>query len=140
MTSLFDAQQSERPSWVNVLVDYGGSPEIYTYGLPPHLLTVEAGDILTVPFGSQQVGAIALAVLTELPLALSPDQVRMVEGVVEKRFFSATYWALLQRVADYYQTPLVQVLRAALPPGLLARSQRRLRLCPDRIPLKLMNT
>lgn len=120
MTSLFDAQQSERPSWVNVLVDYGGSPEIYTYGLPPHLLTVEAGDILTVPFGSQQVGAIALAVLTELPLALSPDQVRMVEGVVEKRFFSATYWALLQRVADYYQTPLVQVLRAALPPGLLA--------------------
>jgi primosomal protein N' (replication factor Y) (superfamily II helicase) len=124
---------SHSPGWVNVLVDYGGQPDIYTYRLPEHL-TVEAGDILTVPFGSQQVGAIALSLLTTPPSHLSPDQIRGVEGVVEKRFFAPPYWTLLQRVAKRYQTPLVQVLRTALPPGLLARSQRRLRLCPERIP------
>ena len=124
---------SHSPGWVNVLVDYGGPPEIYTYRLPDHL-TVEAGDIVTVPFGSQQVGAIALALLTTPPAHLSPDQIRSVEGVVEKRFFAPPYWALLRRVAEHYQAPLVQVLRTALPPGLLARSQRRLRLCPEHIP------
>jgi primosomal protein N' (replication factor Y) len=124
---------SHSPSWVNVLVDYGGQPDIYTYRLPDHL-TVEAGDILTVPFGSQQVGAIALSLLTTPPPHLEANQIRLVEGVVEKRFFAPPYWTLLQRVAERYQTPLVQVLRTALPPGLLARSQRRLRLCPERIP------
>jgi primosomal protein N' (replication factor Y) len=48
--------------------------------------------------------------------------------------FSVTYWQLLERVADYYQTPLIQVIRAALPPGLLGRSQRRVRLLPAAIP------
>jgi primosomal protein N' (replication factor Y) len=124
---------SHSPSWVNVLVDYGGQPEVYTYHRPEHL-PVEVGDILTVPFGAQQVGAIALSLLTTPPNHLSPNQIRSVEGVVEKRFFEPPYWALLQRVATRYQAPLVQVLRTALPPGLLARSQRRLRLCLERIP------
>ncbi len=43
-------------------------------------------------------------------------------------FFPAVYWELLNRVAEYYYTPLIQVIRAALPPGLLGRSQRRIRL------------
>ena len=124
---------SHSPGWVNVLVDYGGQPEVYTYHRPEHL-PVEVGDILTVPFGAQQVGAIALSLLTTPPNHLNPNQIRSVEGVVEKRFFAPPYWALLQRVAERYQAPLVQVLRTALPPGLLARSQRRLRLCPERIP------
>ncbi len=130
------AQQLDRPGWVNVLVDYGGQPEIYTYRLPRDL-EVQAGDILTVPFGQQQVGAIALALLATPPDSLAAEQIRAVEGIVEKRFFSAAYWALLERVAEYYQTPLVQVLKAALPPGLLARSQRRLRLCPNHIPQQI---
>ena len=121
------------PSWVNVLVDYGGQPDIYTYRLPDHL-GVEAGDILTVPFGAQQVGAIALSLLAAPPPHLEASQIRLVEGVVKKRFFAPPYWRMLQRVAEYYQAPFVQVLRTALPPGLLARSQRRLRLCPERIP------
>lgn len=124
---------ADSPSWVNVLVDYGGQPDIYTYRLPDHL-AVEAGDILTVPFGTQQVGAIALSLLATPPPHLETSQMRLVEGVVEKRFFLPPYWRLMQRVAEHYQTPLVQVLRTALPPGLLARSQRRLRLCPERIP------
>jgi primosomal protein N' (replication factor Y) len=49
------------------------------------------------------------------------DQIRAVEGVVEQRFFAPPYWMLLQRVADHYQVPLMQVLKTALPPGILAK-------------------
>ncbi|WOD37605.1 primosomal protein N' [Nodosilinea sp. E11] len=122
------------PQWVNVLVDYGGQPATYTYAIPAGL-NVQVGDILTVPFRHQSIGAIALALVTTPPANLLPDQIRSVEGIVEQRFFAPPYWALLQRVADHYQVPLMQVLKTALPPGLLARSQRRLRLKRDRLPL-----
>ncbi len=118
--------------WVNVLVDYGGQPEIYTYGLPGHL-QVQSGDILTVPFGHQMVGAIALSLPPCLPSHLRAEQIRPVASVLQRRFFTQTYWALLEWVAAHYQTPLVQVIKAALPPGLLTKAQRRLRLCPDRL-------
>ncbi|TVP64944.1 MAG: primosomal protein N', partial [Leptolyngbya sp. LCM1.Bin17] len=121
-----------QPRWVNVLVDYGGQPAIYTYGLPEHL-EVQPGDILTVPFRQQSLGAIAVSLLSSPPEAIAPQQIRLVDGVVERRFFSAAYWTLLQRVAHHYQVPLMPVLKAALPVGLLARSQRRLRLCRDRM-------
>lgn len=124
---------SNQPSWVNVLVDYGGQPGIYTYRVPEGL-AVQAGDILTVPFRQQSLGAIALSLHSLPPEVLPQHQIRPVEGVVERRFFSASYWTLLQQVAHYYQVPLMQVLKAALPPGLLARSQRRLRLRPEQIP------
>lgn len=122
-----------QPQWVNVLVDYGGQPAEYTYEVPADL-AVQVGDILTVPFRHQSIGAIALALFSTPPANLVPHQIRAVEGVVEQRFFAPPYWALLQRVADYYQVPLMQVLKTALPPGLLARSQRRLRLQHDRLP------
>ncbi len=118
--------------WVNVLVDYGGQPEMYTYGLPGYL-QVEPGDILTVPFGHQMVGAIALSLSPHPPSDLRAEQIRPVAGIVQRRFFTPTYWTLLEQVADHYQTPLVQVVKAALPPGLLAKAQRRLRLCLDRL-------
>lgn len=133
MESLSIVQPTDAFGWVNVLVDYGGQSEVYTYSLPDHL-KIQAGDILTVPFGGRMVGAIALVLLTEPPPHLTAHQIRSVAGIVTQRFFSSAYWSLLQRIADYYQTPLVQVLKAALPPGLLAKSQRRLRLCCDRIP------
>jgi primosomal protein N' (replication factor Y) (superfamily II helicase) len=125
-----------QPQWVNVLVDYGGQPAEYTYAVPDHLM-VEAGDILTVPFRHQSIGAIALSLSPSPPANLAPAQIRPVEGVVEQRFFAPAYWALLQRVAQYYQVSLMQVLKTALPPGILARSQRRLRLRRDRLPSAL---
>jgi len=126
----------EQPRWVNVLVDYGGQPGLYTYAVPPGL-QVQPGDILTVPWRQQVIGALALEVVTHPPAALPPDQIRPIDSILKQRFFSPAYWTMLQRVAEYYQTGLIQVLKTALPPGLLARSQRRLRLCPDQIPADL---
>jgi len=123
-------------NWVEVLVDCPGAQGIYTYWSPPEL-AVQAGDILSVPFGAQQVGAIALGRLSQLPPELATTPLRSVESVVNRAFFPSYYWTLLRRVADYYATSLMQVVRVALPPGLLARSQRRIRLlqaCPE-VPL-----
>ncbi|AFZ56036.1 primosomal protein N' [Anabaena cylindrica FACHB-243] len=113
--------------WIEVLVDCPGSSELFTYEIPPQL-EIKPGDILTVPFGAQQVGAIAIRFLSQPPADLAPEKIREVEDVVSRKFFHSTYWELLNRIATYYYTPLIQVIRVALPPGLLGRSQRRLRL------------
>jgi primosomal protein N' (replication factor Y) len=112
---------------VEVLVDCPGVQEVFIYQVPS-TLTVQPGDILSVPFGSQQVGAIAIRCLDQLPHDLNASQIKPVEAVIRTGFFPPTYGRLLNQIAEYYHTSLMQVIRVALPPGLLARSQRRIRL------------
>jgi primosomal protein N' (replication factor Y) len=133
--------------WIEVLVDCPGiakeavtEPEegekeekLYTYRLPAGL-EVKLGDILSVPFGRQLVGGIAIRLLAQPPANLAPAEIRDVEDVIHPKFFRESYWQLLERVSQYYYTPLIQVIRTALPPGLLGRSQSRLRLKPENIP------
>ncbi|MEP0916273.1 primosomal protein N' [Leptolyngbya sp. DQ-M1] len=118
------AEYLTAPMWVEVLVDCPGAQGVFTYSVPSGL-RVQPGDILSVPFGAQQVGGIAVRVLNDLPKL---EQIRSIDSIVSAGFFPASYWTLLDRVARYYQTSLMQVVRVALPPGLLARSQRRIRL------------
>ncbi|GAX34196.1 primosomal protein N' [Nodularia sp. NIES-3585] len=113
--------------WVEVLVDCPETIGLFTYRLPSQL-KIKPGDILSVPFRTQKVGAIAIRLLTELNIDLPPEKIKEVEDIVSEGFFPTTYWELLNRVAAYYYTPLIQVIRVALPPGLLGRSQRRIRL------------
>ena len=115
------------PEWVEVLVDCPGCSDLFTYKIPAQL-AIKPGDILSVPFGATQVGAIAIRLLTQPNLDSPLEKIREVEDVVSEGFFPAGYWTLLNRVAAYYYTPLILVIRVALPPGLLGRSQRRLRL------------
>ncbi|RUR87019.1 primosomal protein N' [Chlorogloeopsis fritschii PCC 6912] len=142
----YDSSKNEN-RWVEVLVDCPGiakeaatQPEegqkeekLYTYRLPVGL-EVKPGDILSVPFKWQQVGGIAVRLLAQPPAKLLPEDIRDVEDVIHPKFFRETYWQLLERVSQYYYTPLIQVIRTALPPGLLGRSQARLRLKPENIP------
>ncbi|MEO0768836.1 MAG: primosomal protein N' [Cyanobacteria bacterium J06649_4] len=114
--------------WVEVLVDCPGASGLYTYEIPPDLM-ISAGDIVSVPFGRQKVGAIAIQIRSDLPDGLSPSSIKSIEAIVKKAFFTKEYWQLLNRVGDYYQTPFIKVIRTALPPGLLSKSQRRIRLC-----------
>jgi primosomal protein N' (replication factor Y) len=120
------------PAWVEVLVDCPGVQGLYTYELPSGFsaLEIPPGAILSVPFGSRQLGAIAIRLLSSLPPDLDPNRLKRVESVVDQGCFDPSYWQLLECTATYYQTPLIQVIRAALPPGLLAKSQRRVRLKP----------
>ena len=119
--------EPEKNEWVEVLVDCPGATGIFTYRLPSHL-QVKAGDILSVPFGTQIVGGIAVRLLFTPNIDLPKEKIRNIEDIVSVGFFPKFYWQLLNRVAAYYYTPLIQVIRVSLPPGLLGRSQRRIRL------------
>lgn len=120
-----------KPRWVEVLVDYDRQEvedqKLYTYALSQNL-QVQPGDILSVPFGRQQLGAIAIRLLSEPPADLPPERIKSVQEVISPGFFPPSYWQLLNQVATYYHTPLMRVIRMALPPGLLGKSQRRIRL------------
>ena len=129
-----DRPNPDRPNpWVEVLVDCPQIQGLFTYAIPPHL-PVAIGDILTVPFGHQQLGAIAIALPSAPPPDLSPSQIKTVIDIVNPGFFPRHYWDLLRQVAQYYCTPIMAVIRTALPPGLLGRSQRRIRLNAPAIP------
>ncbi|MGB3295128.1 MAG: primosomal protein N' [Phormidesmis sp.] len=111
--------------WAEVLVDCSGARGLYTYRVPA-ALQIQPGDIVSVPFGAQQVGAIAVRLTAHLPDGLDGLSIKTIESVVNSSFFTKEYWQLLNRVARYYQTPLIKVIRTALPPGLLSKSQRRI--------------
>ncbi|MEO1341104.1 MAG: primosomal protein N', partial [Cyanobacteria bacterium J06635_13] len=123
-----EADYSPQPQqWVEVLVDSPGTQGLYTYSLPAEL-SVQSGDIVSIPFGMQLTGGIAIRLLTSPPGDLDPARIRPVEDVVTSGFFQDTYWRLLEKIADYYSTDLMSTIRVALPPGLLGRSQRRVKL------------
>ena len=117
----------DRASWVEVLVDNPGTQGLYTYSLPADL-TVRGGDIVSVPFGAQITGGIVVRLLASPPENLDPQRIRAIEDVITSGFFLDTYWQLLEKIASYYSTDLMSAIKIALPPGLLGRSQRRIRL------------
>jgi primosomal protein N' (replication factor Y) len=138
MTAGLVAEQSSlypRPpqQWILVLIDCPGIQGLYTYAIPSNL-TIQVGDILSVPFGSHLVGGIAIAFTTDLPIDLTVEQIKTVEEIIVQGFFTVEFWQLLHRVADYYAADLLDVIRAALPPGILSKSQRRIRLNREQIP------
>ncbi|MEM7796357.1 MAG: primosomal protein N', partial [Cyanobacteria bacterium P01_C01_bin.118] len=112
---------------VEVLVDCPGIQGLYTYRIPQDF-QIWPGDIVTVPFGGRQLGAIAIRLISKTLITSLDYDLRDIDSVVSQGFFSKDYWKLLECVANYYQTSLIQVIRTALPPGLLGRSQRRIRL------------
>ncbi|NES77715.1 MULTISPECIES: primosomal protein N' [Okeania] len=141
-SSYMNNHPQESQEWVEVLVDVPfktstddaeDEEKLFTYKIPPDL-DIQPGDILTVPFGSQQVGAIAIRKTSQLPEGLTSDRIKNVSDIITRGFFPPTYWQLIEKVASYYQTPIIRVIRTALPPGLLKRSQRRIRIIEEAIP------
>ncbi len=119
--------------WVEVLVDCPKIQGLYTYSMPSDFV-VRSGDLVSVPFGMQVTGGIAIRLLTSPPKDLAPDRIRPIEDIITSGFFPDTYWQLLGKIADYYCADLMSAIRVALPPGLLGRSQRRIKLNTDAIP------
>ncbi|MEM9137418.1 MAG: primosomal protein N', partial [Cyanobacteria bacterium P01_F01_bin.42] len=118
---------SQSNQYVEVLVDCPGQQPIYSYRVPKDL-EVAPGDILSVPFGPQQVGAIALRLMDTLPDDVPANRVRPIENIASASLFPRGYWSLLEKVATYYHTSLIATIRTVLPPGLLRRSQRRVKI------------
>lgn len=68
------------------------------------------------------------------PLTPPELEIKEVIEVIARGFFQPQYWRVLEKVAQYYCTDLLTVIKTALPPGLIGRTQRRIRLLPDLIP------
>ncbi|MEM8832238.1 MAG: DEAD/DEAH box helicase family protein, partial [Cyanobacteria bacterium P01_G01_bin.19] len=119
--------------WVEVLVDFPGTQGLYTYSIPVDLV-VNSGDVVSVPFGAQITGGIAVRIVSFPPKSIDINKIRPLEDVITSAFFPPRYWQLLGKIADYYCTDLISAIRVALPPGLLGRSQRRIRLKIAAIP------
>ncbi len=111
---------------VEVLVDCPGTQALFTYHVPERL-SIRVGDILSVPLGGQIVGGIAIRFVDRLPAHLEIAKIKDIDDVVASGLFKANYWQWLTQIAEYYYTPLIQVIKVALPPGLLTRSHRRIR-------------
>ncbi|MGK7898503.1 MAG: hypothetical protein AB4372_34030 [Xenococcus sp. (in: cyanobacteria)] len=124
---------SVQKQWVEVLVDFPGIQGLYTYSIREQI-EVKPGDIVSVPFGMQIVGGIAIRLVDSIPEELDLQKIRPLEDVITSGFFPDRYWELLQRLAEYYLTDLISAIRVALPPGLLGRSQRRIRLISEALP------
>jgi primosomal protein N' (replication factor Y) (superfamily II helicase) len=124
-----DLSAPSSAQWVEVLVDCPGLQGLYTYRADGQ---VGVGDIVSVPFGHQILGAIVVNTSTQPPPELEPNSIKEIGETICPGFFAPDYWQLLRRVAAYYHTPLIQVIRIALPPGILGRSQRRVRLIAKR--------
>ncbi|KFF41015.1 MAG: replication restart DNA helicase PriA [Candidatus Atelocyanobacterium thalassa isolate SIO64986] len=112
---------------VEVLVDCPGLEKPYTYGVPVNLL-IKPGDIVNVPFKARVIGGIVLNYVDSFPHNIDYKKIKYVNDVITTSVFSEKYWKMLNQVAQYYHTDLVNVIKAALPPRLLGKSQRRIRL------------
>ncbi|MEI6427621.1 MAG: primosomal protein N' [Pseudanabaena sp. ELA607] len=114
---------------VQVLVNAPWLEECLTYTVPENL-TVQIGDILSVPLKGSTVGAIAISFtdVDSLPPHLNIADIKPINGIVNTGLLHPEYWQLLEKVADYYRTPLLQVVKTALPPKLLERSHYRVRV------------
>ncbi|MDJ0730028.1 MAG: primosomal protein N' [Crocosphaera sp.] len=121
------------PQWIEVLLNSPWGQELCIYSIPPDLM-VQPGDIVSVPFGKQIIGGIAIRYTNSLPEYLNDNQVKAIDDVITSGFFTQNYFKLLEKVANYYCTDLITVIQAALPPNLLSKSQRRIRLKRDNIP------
>jgi primosomal protein N' (replication factor Y) (superfamily II helicase) len=112
---------------VEVLVDCPGIQALYTYNVPERF-GVGIGDILSVPLGGRVVGGIAIRFVDRATVDFPLDRIKDIEDVVASGLFRPEYWQWLSKIAAYYHTPLIQVIKVALPPGLLTRSHRRIRV------------
>lgn len=124
---------SNSSMWIEVLVDCPGVEGLFTYQVPDNL-RVEPGDLVSVPFGSQILGGIVIRLLTTPPPDLPQERIKTIVEIIATRVFPSHYWQLISEVAKYYTTDLLTVIRLALPPGLLGRSQRRLKINSQSIP------
>jgi primosomal protein N' (replication factor Y) (superfamily II helicase) len=112
---------------VEVLVDCPGIQALYTYNIPDKF-TVQIGDIISVPLNGQVVGGIAIRFIDRAMVDFPLDRIRDIEDVVASGLFKPDYWNWLIKISNYYYTPLIQVIKVALPPGLMTKSHRRIKL------------
>lgn len=122
---LFDLESIKGDRYVSVIVDCIGIEDLLTYRIPEDI-EIQVGDVLSVPLGNRQVGAIALQISDTS--TITDVEIKSVSSIISSGIFPKTYWEMLVRTADYYRTPLMQTVKTALPPKLLDQSHYRIKI------------
>jgi primosomal protein N' (replication factor Y) len=136
---LFDLTSISSDRFVHVIVDCIGVDDLLTYRIPEDV-PVKIGDVLSVPLGNRQVGAIALQVSDTSQIEDPATEIKSISAVVSSGIFPSTYWDMLARTAEYYRTPLMQTVKTALPPKLLDQSHYRIRVKQEQVlPSQVVN-
>ncbi|WP_303673558.1 replication restart helicase PriA [Vampirovibrio chlorellavorus] len=122
-----DAPPETLPRYAEVLVNMtakGLQSQVFTYQVPEEFREVaRVGQPVLVSFGAQQD-------LTGFIVGLSADytghyKLKELSDILDETpLFDAEYYDFIQWVADYYATPLPQVLACALPANLVQRPKK----------------
>jgi primosomal protein N' (replication factor Y) len=127
--------------------------QTFTYRLTPEQsVQAEVGARLVVPLGRNLVTSYIVSLLDELPAALSDVDIKDAQDLVDiEPVCNPEILQLARWVADYYASPIGEVIKAALPPGMTPKSRsgskfvkpklrRFVRLLPNSTEQKLTDT
>jgi primosomal protein N' (replication factor Y) len=100
-----------------------GPDRAFTYLVPEELqLTAAVGCRVLVPFGRSH----AVGLIVDIPASSTHPTLKPVSDVLDPTpVFSAGLLSLCRWIAEYYLTPLADVVRTALPHGFAGTSKRR---------------
>lgn len=101
----------------------------FHYEVPEHLApTLRVGHRVSVPFGPRRITGFVVG-FDDAPPPGVTGKIRKVSDVLDDApLLTADLLALITFASDYYLSPMGEVLKVALPPGLTAASQVVLRI------------
>ena len=111
---------SASPIWLDVLVEVGQGTLLLTYANNP-TESVEPGDLVRVPVRRRLRAGLVMAKRPEPPSGVPREQLQTVKNLILKGAFSRVWQQLIGWCAEQTHTSLLQVLRTALPPGVLGQ-------------------
>ena len=99
--------------------------QAFTYMLPPEMPAVVGTGVLA-PWGPRRLQGVVVRILTELPPELRDRAIKPLAAVLDAEpLVDAPMLDLVRWAAAYYQAPIGEVMRCALPPGGSAVAPRR---------------
>ena len=111
---------SASPILLDVLVEMGQGTLLLTYVNNP-TESVEPGDLVRVPVRRRLHAGLVMAERPEPPSEVPREQLQTVKNLILKGAFSRGWQQLIGWCARHTHTSLLQVLRTALPPGMLGQ-------------------
>ncbi|MGM0602766.1 MAG: replication restart helicase PriA [Bacillota bacterium] len=97
----------------------------FDYLLPEELEgKINIGHLVKVPFGKRKISAFVVDI--DVEAEIERQKLKKIDSVVYDRpFFDKKMLNLYRWVAKYYHSYLIQVIKAALPPGILDRRVKK---------------
>ena len=111
---------SDSPSLLDVLVEIGQGTLLLTYANNP-TESAEPGDLVWVPVRQRLHAGLVMAERPEPPAGMPREQLQTVKNLILKGAFSRVWHQMIGWCAEQTHTSLLQVLRTALPPGVLGQ-------------------